>query len=137
MMRRFVQTGQNLVEFAIVAPVLFLFIFGIMESGWAFYVYSELTNAAREGARYAAVHGELCAQNPPCQMATTSTVRDHVVQRLSIPDAERVTVTLQGSLAPGEQVTVELSYPFRPLVGFAFPAGSITLRASSTMIVHY
>jgi len=50
-------TAQNLVEFAIVAPFLFLFVFGIIEFGWAFYVHSELTNAAREGARYAAVLG--------------------------------------------------------------------------------
>lgn len=137
MMRRFVKTGQNLVEFAIVAPALFLFIFGIIEFGWAFYVYSELTNAAREGARYAAVHGALCAQNPPCQAATPTTVHTYVVQRLSIPDAERVSVTLQGSLVPGEQVTVQLSYPFRPLVGFVFPAADIAMRTSSTMIVHY
>jgi hypothetical protein len=129
--------GQNLVEFALVAPLLFLFIFGIIEFGWAFYVYSELTNAAREGARFAAVHGELCAQHPPCQPATAASVRAHLLPRLSIPDADQVTVQLDGSLTPGERVTVELTYPFRPLVGFAIPSAGLTMRTSSTMIVHY
>ncbi|MCX7622281.1 MAG: pilus assembly protein [Thermomicrobium sp.] len=133
--RRFI--GQNLVEFAIVAPLLFLFILGIMEFGWAFYVHSELTNAAREGARYAAVHGELCAQHPPCQPATATSVRQHVLDRLSIPDAESATVQLQGSLEPGERITVEIRYPFRPLVGFVVPSGGFIMRTSSSMIVHY
>lgn len=130
-------TAQNLVEFAIVAPFLFLFVFGIIEFGWAFYVHSELTNAAREGARYAAVHGDLCGEHPPCQRATSDRVRTYILDRLSVPDAERITVTLQGSLAPGERITVQVSYPFRPLVGFVLPVGGLTMRTSSSMIVHY
>ncbi len=137
MSARRARTGQNLVEFALVAPLLFLFLFGIMEFGWAFYAYSELSNAAREGARYAAVHGELCAQNPPCQLATEANVRAYILGRLSVPDRESVTVQLQGSLAPGERVTVVVTYPFRPLIGFLVPNGGITMRTSSTMLVHY
>lgn len=137
MSARRARTGQNLVEFALVAPLLFLFTFGIMEFGWAFYVYSELSNAAREGARYAAVHGELCAQNPPCQLATDASVRQHILGRLSIPDRETVAVQLQGSLVPGERVTVVVTYPFRPLIGFLIPSAGITMRTSSTMLVHY
>lgn len=133
--RRF--PGQNLVEFAIVSLALFLMVLGIFEFGWAMYVYSELTNAAREGARYAAVHGQRCAENPPCQLATVASVRDIVMRRLSIPNASSVVVSLDGSLAPGEPVSVQLSYPFRPLVGFTLSAPQITMRATSTMIVHY
>jgi Flp pilus assembly protein TadG len=137
MSSRRARTGQNLVEFALVTPLLFLFLFGVIEFGWAFYVYSELTNAAREGARYAAVHGTICAQNPPCQLATPGSVRTHVLQRLSVPDAASVTVELQGSLDPGRSVTVSIRYPYRPLIGFILPAAGFTMRASSSMIVHY
>ena len=49
--------GQGLVEFALVAPFFFLVLFSIIEFGRAIYVIEMLNNAAREGARYAIVHG--------------------------------------------------------------------------------
>lgn len=50
--------GQALVEFALVAPFFFLLLFSIIEFGRAVYYIQILNNAAREGARYAIVHGE-------------------------------------------------------------------------------
>lgn len=47
--------GSALVEAALVLPILFLIVFGICEFGYAMYVNNTLTNAAREGARLAAV----------------------------------------------------------------------------------
>lgn len=137
MKRRLHRSGQNLVEFALVLPLLTAFIFGIVEFGWAFYAYSELTSAAREGARYAAVHGELCAQDASCQPATPQTVREYIRSRLSLPDADTIDVELDGSLSPGDRVTVRVSYNFRPLVGFILPSAGLTFHASSSMIVHY
>ena len=49
--------GQALVEFALVAPVFFMLLFSIIEFGRALYYIQILNNAAREGARYAIVHG--------------------------------------------------------------------------------
>ena len=43
--------GAAAVEFAIVAPVFFLMVFGMIEFGRAIMVQQVLTNAAREGAR--------------------------------------------------------------------------------------
>ena len=48
------ERGSNLVEFALVAPVLIVILFGIADVGRAFYDYISMTNAVREGARYAA-----------------------------------------------------------------------------------
>ncbi|HKL10376.1 MAG TPA: TadE family protein [Clostridia bacterium] len=48
--------GQAMVETIFVLPLLFLLIFGIIEFGRVYFTYSILSNAAREGARYAAVH---------------------------------------------------------------------------------
>lgn len=45
--------GQTLTEFALVAPVLFLILFGIIQMGFLFAGQNGLTNAARESARYA------------------------------------------------------------------------------------
>jgi hypothetical protein len=48
--------GQALTEFALVAPIFFLMILSIIVLGlWVFYNL-QLENAAREAARYAAVH---------------------------------------------------------------------------------
>jgi hypothetical protein len=46
-----------MVEFALVAPIFFLLLFSIIEFGRAAYYLQMLNNAAREGARYAIVHG--------------------------------------------------------------------------------
>lgn len=47
--------GAAMVEFALVAGLLFLLIFGIIDFGRALFLYNNLTNAAREGARVGAV----------------------------------------------------------------------------------
>src|SRR4051812_10806331 len=48
-------TGAAMVEFAIVAPILFLLIFGIYQFSLAYNAKVEITGAAREGARAAAL----------------------------------------------------------------------------------
>ena len=50
--------GQAMVEFALVAPLLFLTVGGIISLGIGVFYQQQLTNAAREAARYAAIHSE-------------------------------------------------------------------------------
>jgi len=59
------QRGTTIAEFAIVAGVFFMMIFGIIEFGRLLYTHNALTDAARRGARYAALHQEngACVQN--------------------------------------------------------------------------
>jgi Flp pilus assembly protein TadG len=47
------RSGAAVVEFAIVAPLLFSLILGIIEFGRAFMIAEVVINASREGARYA------------------------------------------------------------------------------------
>jgi Flp pilus assembly protein TadG len=47
------EKGAQLVEFALVLPLLLLVTLGIAEFGFIFHRYEVLTNAAREGARIA------------------------------------------------------------------------------------
>jgi hypothetical protein len=61
--RRRRRRGQALVEFSLVAPIFLLLLFSIIEFGRAVYYIQILNNAAREGARYAIVHG-FEASNP-------------------------------------------------------------------------
>jgi len=60
-MNRYRQQGLSTVEFAVVAAVLFILIFAVIEVGRAFFVASALDEASRRGARMAAV----CPVNDP------------------------------------------------------------------------
>ena len=50
--------GQAMVEFALIAPLLFVMVGGIISLGIGVFYQQQLTNAAREAARYAAIHSE-------------------------------------------------------------------------------
>lgn len=49
------ERGSPAVEFALIAPVFMLFLFGIVQFGFAFFTYNDMFNGAREGARRLAV----------------------------------------------------------------------------------
>lgn len=60
-MKRLRQHGLSTVEFALVAAVLFVLIFAVIEVGRAFFVAAALDEASRRGARMAVV----CPINDP------------------------------------------------------------------------
>ncbi len=51
-----------MVELALVVPVVLLFTLGIVDFGRGIFTYAVLADAAREGARYAIVHGALATE---------------------------------------------------------------------------
>lgn len=53
-LRRRRQGGNALIEFAIAFGFLFPVLTGTFQFGYAFFIYNELQNAVRQGARYAA-----------------------------------------------------------------------------------
>lgn len=50
--------GASLVEFALVAPLLFLLLFGVIEFARVAHGFTTVWTAAREGARYATTVGD-------------------------------------------------------------------------------
>lgn len=56
MSRHASRRGQTLVEFALVAPLFTLVLGGIIVFGVGVFYQQQLTNAAREAARYASIH---------------------------------------------------------------------------------
>jgi Flp pilus assembly protein TadG len=50
------ENGQAMVEFALVLPIILLFLAGIVAFGWIFGNQLMADNACREAARYTAVH---------------------------------------------------------------------------------
>jgi|SoimicMinimDraft_9_1059737.scaffolds.fasta_scaffold28414_2 Flp pilus assembly protein TadG len=51
------ERGAAAVEFAIVVPLLFMLVFGIIDFGFSFHSWNAIENAAREGARVGATDG--------------------------------------------------------------------------------
>jgi Flp pilus assembly protein TadG len=136
--------AQNMVEFAIVSPLLFLLFFGILEGGWLFYNQNEITDAAREGARYAAVHGTVAEDISDDDVSTyevpSSDVKNAILEHLSIPNASDIQVTVSrpdGDMVPGHRVKVQVTFLYHPLIGYAFGSATVTLSSSSTSIIYY
>ncbi|MGI9042492.1 MAG: TadE/TadG family type IV pilus assembly protein [Gemmatimonadaceae bacterium] len=52
------ETGASMVEFALVATIVFFpLVFGVVELGRQVFAKTTVTAAAREGVRFAIVHG--------------------------------------------------------------------------------
>lgn len=56
MIRKQVSKGQELLEYALIAPIFLMILLVILDLGRITYTYSVVQNVAREGARYGAVH---------------------------------------------------------------------------------
>lgn len=145
--RRLVRSGQSLVEFALISLLFFTMFFGIVEMGWFLFNYHEVNNAAREGARYAVVHGTMSQgiTDPVAAAAyriDATKLKAAVLSKVNLANADSLTVTadpvdLDKGLQPGSSVKVTVRYHYRPLVGFILGAPSISLAGKSTMIIHY
>jgi hypothetical protein len=65
-----VSPGQSLVEFALIAPIFFLIVFGLIDLGAFVFSDSVMSQAAREGARVASTEagwiGKTVADDPGC-----------------------------------------------------------------------
>ncbi len=124
-----------MVEFALVAPLLFLMLFGVIEGGWLLFHNHQVSNAAREGARFAVVNGSMSGT-----LADNDAVRNAIDQRVSLSNPGSLQVVLDPddpAMQPGSTLTVEVDYTHQTLVGFVFPNASLNLSSSSTMMVHY
>jgi TadE-like protein len=64
--------GQGLVEFALVLPVFMVILIGMVDLGRAIWANNSVANAAREAARFAAVHGGSCKDLTSTACGSTS-----------------------------------------------------------------
>jgi Flp pilus assembly protein TadG len=128
--------GAAAVEFAIVAPLFFLLLAGIIEFGQAFRIEHALSNASRRGVRAAAVEDSTNSQ-------VEQLVRAHVANTLGVSESD-VTVNIavngaaNGNLAAavqGDEVSVTVSVPFSEAgVGFfAYMFSSSNLSSTSIL----
>jgi Flp pilus assembly protein TadG len=108
-----------MVEAAIVLPIMCLVLFAIVQFGITFNNYLTLTDAARAGARRAAVSRE--ASNPVG--AAISQVRASA----SDLNQSNLQVSVTSSWTPGSDVTVTATYPYSiNLMGIVVRSGRLS-----------
>lgn len=124
------ETGQNVIEFALILPLLLLLIVGIMDFGIVFFSYNTIGNATREGARVGVIPGRTAAEIEAAALAL-ATGLDAAALTINVPD---VCTTAPGG--PNDVVVVEATYnvtlmtaPIIQIVG----SGTLPISASSTM----
>lgn len=123
--------AAQLVEFALVLPMLLLVVLGIAEFGFIFQRYEVVTNAAREGARMAVLPGYTNADViarvrtyvTQGRVATTVTNPNIVITNVTIP----VGAGLPPVNAKRVVVTYTHTYTFLPNIGAWFGATYTTI----------
>lgn len=100
--------GQALVEFALITPFLLVFLVGIIEFGRAWNAHQVVTDAAREGARKAAVFDE-------AGIITEDTIRSVIKHALTSAhlDTSSTVITLYNWDGPtNDTLTVLVQQPY-------------------------
>lgn len=119
--------GAAAIEFAVVAPLMILFTFGLIEIGRFMLVKQSATHASREGARVAV--------RPT---ADADSVIDRVNQELAIMSITNAVVELEPNpledAEPGSQVTVRVRIGIDSISWvpdyFQFPVADIVAETS-------
>lgn len=124
------------VEFALLSPVLLLFLVGTVVGGVGVYRYQAVASMAREGARYLSVRGDRYEQVTGNPSATDADVyRDVIGDQSAAFDQDRLTFEIAWlpDRRQNAMVRVKVSYQWIPE---AF-LGGITLSSTSTVPISY
>lgn len=124
-------------EFGLCSTVIFLALFGVLGLCRALYSYNFVADAAREAARYALVRGSACTGFTDCSI--TSAQLNTYVKSMGYPGINPANLTASAtwsgsntpSNAPGNLVTVKVTYSFPLYIPF-WPASGNIIHMGST-----
>ncbi len=123
------ERGANLVEMALVLTLLLLLLAGAAAVGRAFHSYLIITNASREGARFASRFPHFYAG------IRLQTRMESANSGVTLADGD-ISIDSEGGAvpAPGEPIRVTVEYDFQTILS-GILGETITLRSSTQMIV--
>jgi hypothetical protein len=133
------ERGSTMVEFAMTIVFVLVMVFWAWELIMLVYTYNVMAGAAKEGVRYAVVHGT--GNTVLCSAPCTGTCTDragcvqNVVQdyaKYSFHDVSGLTVSVtypDGSVQPPSRVRVVVQYAYQPY--FTLPWTPPTLNAAA------
>jgi Flp pilus assembly protein TadG len=119
--------GAAATEFAIIAPLFFTLIFGILEFGRALMVQQVLINGSRVGARQATTTGASSS-------AVVAAVQDYTAA-VAVAGVDVSVAPDPATAAPGDMITVTTSVGYNNVSWLPAPwfLGGKTLTATSIM----
>jgi Flp pilus assembly protein TadG len=123
--------GQAAVEFALVAPLLFALLLGILQAGITFHNYITVTDAARAAARRA-ITARLSS-------VTVTDVQNAAKNAAGDLDPTKLGVTVDDPTDPtfstaGSTLTVTVTYPYSiNVLGWAVASGNLTSRMTERL----
>jgi Flp pilus assembly protein TadG len=137
--------GAGLVEFALVAPVLFMMLIGTVIGTIGVFQYQQVAQLAREASRYASVHGNYYSSNSSSLTTAATDINTNAIAPyatgLNVNDLNSgngyPTVTWLKGYPPGttsqpNTVTVTVIYTWHPLLYFP---SSTTFSSTSVAVV--
>jgi Flp pilus assembly protein TadG len=125
------QEGQAIVEFALIAPIFLLLVFGVVEFGRAWNVYQTLTDAVREGARTAAV------ANPAVTVDTVAARMNANMYSAGLDTASAIKTLTGFRAGTGTSVRVTIAYPYQlrwlsPFLGWTGAQAQFNMNSDVT-----
>jgi hypothetical protein len=136
--------GSALVEFALTTLLVLVLVFSVWETIMIVYTYNVMAGAAKEGVRYAVVHGAgnsvLCTA--PCTGTCTTTVGcvQNVVQdyaKYSFHDVSALTATVtypDGSSQAPNRVRVVVTYAYQPYFSLGWTPPTVKAAAEGRIM---
>ncbi len=125
-------TGQSLLEFALIVPIVIFAIIVFIDLGRVVYSYSALSNAVREGTRFAVVH-------PLDTVSDQNTLIQLVKDTAPGLNPININVVLTLPTSPDFIITIHSSYSISPITpGLALILGTgnnIVINTESSMQV--
>ncbi len=114
--------GAALVEFAILAPFLILLALGMVEAGWAFNAKLDVTHAAREAGRLAAVNTD-----------TAANMVAEACSRMDLSNNTTIELTRTGAQI-GDELAVDVIHNYTSITGGFIPFfNGITVNSTVEM----
>ena len=101
------ERSQSMTEFALIAPLLLLFIFGIVDFGRGIYYYVTLQQAVQEGARVA-----IRDSSPlPNDATVEKAVQDHAIATFLANPCRNGPIYVSGQTPPANQGWIFITQP--------------------------
>ena len=126
--------GQALVEAGLTLAIFLSLVFGVCEFGRALWTYTLICHAAREGTRYAIVHG---SQSGMSTSTATTKIAAKVKEMAVGLDKSKINVTTTWlpDNTPGNSVRVAVTCSFRFVTPYQLPGSTFTIKSTSQMMI--
>jgi Flp pilus assembly protein TadG len=148
------ESGQSLIEFSLTAVFLMLLMMGFLELVTMLHTYNVIADSAKEGVRYAIVHGSAntggvgpdCSTVAKCPALLgdpgTGIVKTYAQYSLHTVSGTNMTVaadytTVNGGVACNKSpcmVRVTVTYPYRPVFNLGWPTINVYAASQGRII---